>query len=51
MAIDPNVGAMKDYLTDITTSKAYNKLKGRSVEHAGQTLNVWQERPGNSFKS
>ena len=27
MAIDPNVGALKDYLTDITTSKAYNKLK------------------------
>src|SRR5689334_17633317 len=27
MAIDPNVGALKDYLTDITTSTAYNKLK------------------------
>lgn len=27
MAIDPNVGALNDYLTDITTSKAYNKLK------------------------
>lgn len=27
MSIDPNVGALKDYLTDITTSKAYNKLK------------------------
>ncbi|MEJ1239156.1 1-deoxy-D-xylulose-5-phosphate synthase [Chryseolinea sp. T2] len=27
MAIDPNVGALKDYLTDITTSRAYNKLK------------------------
>jgi len=27
MAIDPNVGALKDYLTDITTSKTYNKLK------------------------
>jgi len=27
MAIDPNVGAMKDYLLDITTSKAYNKVK------------------------
>lgn len=27
MAIDPNVGALKDYLTDITTSKAYNKAK------------------------
>jgi 1-deoxy-D-xylulose-5-phosphate synthase len=27
MAIDPNVGALKDYLTDITTSHFYNKLK------------------------
>lgn len=27
MSIDPNVGALKDYLTDITTSKAYNKFK------------------------
>jgi 1-deoxy-D-xylulose-5-phosphate synthase len=27
MSIDPNVGALKDYLVDITTSRAYNKLK------------------------
>src|SRR5271169_2541143 len=27
MGIDPNVGALKEYLTDITTSKTYNKLK------------------------
>ena len=27
MSIDPNVGALKDYLTDITTSHAYNKLR------------------------
>ena len=27
MSIDPNVGALKDYLTDITTSQSYNKLK------------------------
>lgn len=27
MAIDPNVGALKDYLTDITTSRTYNKVK------------------------
>lgn len=25
--IDPNVGALKDYLTDITTSHTYNKVK------------------------
>ncbi len=27
MSIDPNVGALKDYLTDITTSPTYNKIK------------------------
>src|SRR5258706_34889 len=27
MSIDPNVGALKDYLTDITTSNTYNRLK------------------------
>lgn len=27
MAIDPNVGALSQYLVDITTSKAYNKFK------------------------
>lgn len=27
MAIDPNVGALKEYLADITTSKTYNRMK------------------------
>ena len=27
MSIDPNVGALKEYLTDITISQTYNKLK------------------------
>jgi 1-deoxy-D-xylulose-5-phosphate synthase len=27
MSIDPNVGALKEYLTDITTSQTYNKVK------------------------
>lgn len=27
MSIDPNVGALKEYLTDITTSRTYNKVK------------------------
>jgi 1-deoxy-D-xylulose-5-phosphate synthase len=27
MSIDPNVGALKEYLTDITTSHAYNKVR------------------------
>jgi 1-deoxy-D-xylulose-5-phosphate synthase len=36
MAIDPNVGALKDYLTDITTSKAYNKLKDEAWNLLGK---------------
>ncbi len=27
MAIDPNVGALKEYLLDVSTSKTYNKVK------------------------
>lgn len=27
MSIDPNVGALKEYLTDITTSQSYNKIR------------------------
>lgn len=27
MSIDPNVGALRDYLTDITTSHTYNRIK------------------------
>lgn len=27
MSIDPNVGALKEYLTDISTSETYNKLR------------------------
>ena len=27
MSIDPNVGALREYLTDITTSRSYNKVK------------------------
>ncbi len=29
MSIDPNVGALKEYLTDITTSKTYNRVKNK----------------------
>jgi 1-deoxy-D-xylulose-5-phosphate synthase len=36
MAIDPNVGALKDYLTDITTSKTYNKLKDEAWNVLGK---------------
>jgi 1-deoxy-D-xylulose-5-phosphate synthase len=41
MAIDPNVGALKDYLVDITTSKTYNRLKDdiwKMLGHLGPRL-------------
>lgn len=31
MSIDPNVGALKEYLTSITTSKSYNKFRDELV--------------------
>lgn len=36
MSIDPNVGALKEYLTDITTSHAYNKAKDKIWELLGR---------------
>jgi len=39
MSIDPNVGALKDYLTDITTSRAYNKLKDEVWNLLGKLSN------------
>ncbi|MDZ4757391.1 MAG: 1-deoxy-D-xylulose-5-phosphate synthase [Bacteroidota bacterium] len=35
MSIDPNVGALKDYLTDITASGTYNKVKDELWNIAG----------------
>ncbi|MCX8081343.1 MAG: 1-deoxy-D-xylulose-5-phosphate synthase [Bacteroidia bacterium] len=35
MSIDPNVGALKEYLTDITTSQTYNKAKDKIWELLG----------------
>jgi 1-deoxy-D-xylulose-5-phosphate synthase len=37
MSIDPNVGALKDYLTDITTSSTYNKFKDEIWNILGKT--------------
>jgi 1-deoxy-D-xylulose-5-phosphate synthase len=38
IAIDPNTGALKEYLTDITTSKTYNRLK-REIWHLFGKIN------------
>ncbi len=35
MSIDPNVGALKEYLTDITTSKTFNKLRDEIYDLLG----------------
>lgn len=40
MAIDPNVGALKDYLTDITTSPLYNKMRGEVWNLLGKLKKV-----------
>lgn len=35
MSIDPNVGALKEYLTDITTSKTFNKFRDELYDMLG----------------
>ncbi|MDI9881770.1 1-deoxy-D-xylulose-5-phosphate synthase [Flectobacillus longus] len=39
MAIDPNVGALKEYLTDITTSHTYNRVKDEVWNLLGKMSN------------
>ena len=39
MSIDPNVGALKDYLTDITTSPTYNRMKSDVWKVLGKLSN------------
>src|SRR5699024_8991812 len=36
MSIDPNVGALNEYLVDITTSKTFNKLRDDIYRMLGQ---------------
>lgn len=36
MSIDPNVGALREYLTDITTSPTYNKIREESWNLLGK---------------
>ncbi len=40
MSIDPNVGALKDYLLDIRTSKTYNKVKEDIWNILGKTRKI-----------
>lgn len=39
MSIDPNVGALKEYLTDITTSRTWNKVRDEVWETLGKLSN------------
>lgn len=57
MSIDPNVGALKEYLTDITTSKTYNKVKDDvwhllgKVSKFGPNAQVIAQKIENGIKS
>jgi 1-deoxy-D-xylulose-5-phosphate synthase len=57
MSIDPNVGALKDYLTDITTSRVYNKLKDEvwnmlgKLSHFGKNAQEIVSKLENGIKS
>ena len=45
MAIDPNVGALKEYLLSISTSKRYNKVKNRTWTHLERMQHAESGRP------
>lgn len=64
MSIDPNVGALKEYLLKLTTSKRYNLFKHhtwtrlerfprlrRMIQHAGNMLKLTFLRQSNLFES
>ncbi len=57
MSIDPNVGALKDYLTDITTSYTYNKIKDEiwtmlgKISKFGKSAREVISNVENSFKT
>ncbi|MDR1582278.1 MAG: 1-deoxy-D-xylulose-5-phosphate synthase [Prevotellaceae bacterium] len=52
IAIDPNVGALKKYLTNITLSGKYNRLKKSVWNHLGESWIRWAlKRLGNTVKS
>ncbi|MDR2286464.1 MAG: 1-deoxy-D-xylulose-5-phosphate synthase [Prevotellaceae bacterium] len=52
IAIDPNVGALKKYFTNITLSKKYNILKRNVWTRLGESRIRWAlKRLGNTMKS
>jgi 1-deoxy-D-xylulose-5-phosphate synthase len=57
MAIDNNVGALKEYLTDITTSQMYNRMKDDVwkalgfLKRAGHYIRAFVRKTGRRVKS
>jgi 1-deoxy-D-xylulose-5-phosphate synthase len=57
MAIDPNVGALNEYLLDITTSKSYNKVKDEvwnmlgKLKKFGPNTQAFVQKVENGIKS
>jgi 1-deoxy-D-xylulose-5-phosphate synthase len=50
MSIDPNVGALKDYLTDITTSSGYNKFRDECWKALGRIGKIGENAQGFASK-
>ncbi|OYD40509.1 1-deoxy-D-xylulose-5-phosphate synthase [Sphingobacterium cellulitidis] len=56
MSIDPNVGAMKEYLTSITTSKSYNRFRDdlvsvlEKISKKGPNAYGWAKKLEQSIK-
>ncbi len=50
MSIDPNVGALKEYLTDITASHTYNKLRDEVWRMLGKLDSMGQKARGMARK-
>lgn len=52
MSIDPNVGALKEYLLSITTSKRYNQVKSHAWTHLEGVSKLRRalQKLGNAFK-
>jgi 1-deoxy-D-xylulose-5-phosphate synthase len=57
MSIDPNTGAINEYLLDITTSKTYNKVKEEvwntlgKIKHIGPNTRAFIQKIENGIKS
>ena len=43
MSIDPNVGALKEYLADVTSSRTFNKLRDEVYDMLGHFKSAGQK--------